>query len=182
MWHLFLSAAALQSPIEYQRRESKSNSLGRNMKSSTVSASGLRPHSSASMDRRHKPCLLAYNTSLPSLHPPQHSPASKVVSVQQHSLAHFCAFVHFSLSDVLSLWFLFLSKFSNPCAATPRVAHPPLSSQLSLHTEVRPGCGTANGVPPCSQHSMQVHQSYFIQWLDFFKYAREMLWTPMLLG
>ncbi|XP_041809930.1 rho guanine nucleotide exchange factor 25 isoform X5 [Chelmon rostratus] len=69
---------ALQSPIEYQRRESKSNSLGRNMKSSTVSASGLRPHSSASMDRRHKPCLLAYNTSLPSLHPPQHSPASKV--------------------------------------------------------------------------------------------------------
>ncbi|XP_041809914.1 rho guanine nucleotide exchange factor 25 isoform X3 [Chelmon rostratus] len=114
---------ALQSPIEYQRRESKSNSLGRNMKSSTVSASGLRPHSSASMDRRHKPCLLAYNTSLPSLHPPQHSPASKV--------------------------------FSNPCAATPRVAHPPLSSQLSLHTEVRPGCGTANGMPPCSQHSMQ---------------------------
>ncbi|XP_041809906.1 rho guanine nucleotide exchange factor 25 isoform X2 [Chelmon rostratus] len=95
---------ALQSPIEYQRRESKSNSLGRNMKSSTVSASGLRPHSSASMDRRHKPCLLAYNTSLPSLHPPQHSPASKV---------------------------------------------------LSLHTEVRPGCGTANGMPPCSQHSMQ---------------------------
>ncbi|XP_076613288.1 rho guanine nucleotide exchange factor 25 isoform X2 [Chaetodon auriga] len=115
---------ALQSPIEYQRMESKSNSLGRNMKSPTASASGLRPHSSASMDRRHKPCLLTYNTSLPSLHPPQHSPAS---------------------------------KFSNPCAATPRVAHPPLSShqQLSLCTEVRPGCGTSNGLPPCSQHSVQ---------------------------
>ncbi|XP_019127735.2 rho guanine nucleotide exchange factor 25 isoform X3 [Larimichthys crocea] len=71
---------ALQSPIEYQKKESKSNSLGRNMKSPTASASGLRPHSSASMDRRRQPCLLSYNTSLPSLHPPQHSPASKVVS------------------------------------------------------------------------------------------------------
>ncbi|TKS71612.1 Rho guanine nucleotide exchange factor 25 [Collichthys lucidus] len=71
---------ALQSPIEYQKKESKSSSLGRNMKSPTASASGLRPHSSASMDRRRQPCLLSYNTSLPSLHPPQHSPASKVVS------------------------------------------------------------------------------------------------------
>ncbi|XP_028430627.1 rho guanine nucleotide exchange factor 25 isoform X1 [Perca flavescens] len=71
---------ALQSPIEYQRRESKSNSLGRNMKSPTASASGLRPHSSASMDRRQKPCLLSCNTSLPSLHPPHHSPALKVLS------------------------------------------------------------------------------------------------------
>lgn len=57
---------ALQSPIEYQRKEGKSNSLGRIMKS--VPASGLRPHSSASMDRRQQPCLLTYNTSLPSLH------------------------------------------------------------------------------------------------------------------
>ncbi|TKS71634.1 Rho guanine nucleotide exchange factor 25 [Collichthys lucidus] len=71
---------ALQSPIEYQKKESKSSSLGRNMKSPTASASGLRPHSSASMDRRRQPCLLSYNTSLPSLHPPQHSPALKVVS------------------------------------------------------------------------------------------------------
>ncbi|XP_034440928.1 rho guanine nucleotide exchange factor 25 isoform X4 [Hippoglossus hippoglossus] len=71
---------ALQSPIEYQRRESKSNSLGRNMKSPSVSASGLRPQMSVSMDRRQQPCLLSYNTSLPSLHPPQHSPATKVVS------------------------------------------------------------------------------------------------------
>uniref|UniRef100_UPI0037E81008 rho guanine nucleotide exchange factor 25 n=1 Tax=Semicossyphus pulcher TaxID=241346 RepID=UPI0037E81008 len=68
---------ALQSPIEYQRKESKSNSLGRNMKSPTASASGLRPRSSASMDRRQPPCLLTYNSSLPSLHPTQqHSPAS----------------------------------------------------------------------------------------------------------
>uniref|UniRef100_A0A665VVK7 Rho guanine nucleotide exchange factor 25 n=1 Tax=Echeneis naucrates TaxID=173247 RepID=A0A665VVK7_ECHNA len=74
---------ALQSPIEYQRRESKSNSLGRNMTSPTVSTSGLRPHSSASMDRRQQHSLLSYNSSLPSLHPPRHSPALKVVSVPQ---------------------------------------------------------------------------------------------------
>ncbi|XP_036955727.1 rho guanine nucleotide exchange factor 25 isoform X1 [Acanthopagrus latus] len=71
---------ALQSPIEYQRRESNSNSLGRNMKTQTASASGLRPHSSASMERRQHPRLLPHNTSLPSLHPPQHCPALKVVS------------------------------------------------------------------------------------------------------
>uniref|UniRef100_A0A7N8XDK8 Rho guanine nucleotide exchange factor 25 n=1 Tax=Mastacembelus armatus TaxID=205130 RepID=A0A7N8XDK8_9TELE len=39
---------ALQSPIEYQRRESKSNSLGRNMQSPTASAPGLQPQSSGS--------------------------------------------------------------------------------------------------------------------------------------
>lgn len=70
---------ALQSPIEYQRKEGKSNSLGRNMRSPTVPASGLRPHSSASMDRRQQPCLLSYNNSLPSLHS-HHSLASKAVS------------------------------------------------------------------------------------------------------
>ncbi|XP_059184807.1 rho guanine nucleotide exchange factor 25 isoform X2 [Centropristis striata] len=116
---------ALQSPIEYQRRESKSNSLGRNVKSPTASAPGLRPHSSASMERRQPPCLLTYNTSLPSLHPPHHSPALKVLS--------------------------------NPCAATPRAALPPLPShqQLSLSTEVTPAHQTSNGLPACSQLSMQ---------------------------
>uniref|UniRef100_I3KSC6 Rho guanine nucleotide exchange factor 25 n=1 Tax=Oreochromis niloticus TaxID=8128 RepID=I3KSC6_ORENI len=74
---------ALQSPIEYQRRESKSNSLGRNMKSPPTPASGLWPHSSASVDRRQQPCLLSYNTSLPSMHSPQHSPASQTVRVKQ---------------------------------------------------------------------------------------------------
>ncbi|CAJ1051074.1 rho guanine nucleotide exchange factor 25 isoform X1 [Xyrichtys novacula] len=66
---------ALQSPIEYQRKESKSNSLGRNLKSPTGSASGFGPHSSASMDRRQQPRLLSHNTSLPSL--TQHSQTSK---------------------------------------------------------------------------------------------------------
>ncbi|KAM4741336.1 rho guanine nucleotide exchange factor 25 isoform 2-T2 [Anableps anableps] len=55
---------ALQSPIEYQRRENTTNSLGRSMKSA-----GVQPTDSSSpMDRRHQPCLLFYNNSLPSLH------------------------------------------------------------------------------------------------------------------
>uniref|UniRef100_A0A8C8D5Y7 Rho guanine nucleotide exchange factor 25 n=1 Tax=Oncorhynchus tshawytscha TaxID=74940 RepID=A0A8C8D5Y7_ONCTS len=64
---------ALQSPIEYQRRESnsKSNSLGRSMRAPLSAASGpLRPHSSASIDRQCLPCLLSYNTSLPTLYLP----------------------------------------------------------------------------------------------------------------
>lgn len=84
--HLF-SAAALQSPIEYQRRESKTNSLGRNIKSPTATASDLWPHTSASMDRRQQPGLLPYNTSLLSWHPQQHSLASKAVSVYSIDLS-----------------------------------------------------------------------------------------------
>ncbi|XP_074489740.1 rho guanine nucleotide exchange factor 25 isoform X1 [Sebastes fasciatus] len=114
---------ALQSPIEYQRRES--NSLGRNAKSLTASASGLRPHSSASMDRRHQPCLLSYNTSLPSLHPPHHSPALKVLSTP-------CA--------------------ATPQAALPPL---PSHQQLGSCSEVRHAGRTSNGLPPCRQHSMQ---------------------------
>ncbi|KAJ8397054.1 hypothetical protein AAFF_G00011080 [Aldrovandia affinis] len=64
---------ALQSPIEYQRRESKSNSLGRAMRAPVVSS--LRPHSSASIDRHRLPCLLSYNSSLPSLYLPSHTPS-----------------------------------------------------------------------------------------------------------
>ncbi|XP_040014535.1 rho guanine nucleotide exchange factor 25 isoform X2 [Xiphias gladius] len=116
---------ALQSPIEYQRRESKSNSLGRNMKSPTASAFGLRPNSSASMDRRQQPCLLSYNASLPSLHSPQHSPASKVVS---NPCAVTPRAVHIPLSS---------------------------HQQLSLSTEATHDSGTSNGLPPRSQYSMQ---------------------------
>ncbi|KAK9529116.1 hypothetical protein VZT92_013231 [Zoarces viviparus] len=116
---------ALQSPIEYQRKESKSNSLGRNVKSPTASASGLRPHSSASMGRRQQPCLLSYNTSLPSLHPPHHSPALKVLSNP-------CAVT--------------------PEAALPPL---PSHQQLGLCTEGRHARWTSNGLSPSSQHSMQ---------------------------
>uniref|UniRef100_A0A671TAR2 Rho guanine nucleotide exchange factor 25 n=1 Tax=Sinocyclocheilus anshuiensis TaxID=1608454 RepID=A0A671TAR2_9TELE len=65
---------ALQSPIEYQRRESKSNSLGRSMKPPLAAVTGLRPHSSASIDRHKLPCLRSCNTSLPSLYLPSQVP------------------------------------------------------------------------------------------------------------
>ncbi|XP_045884826.1 rho guanine nucleotide exchange factor 25 isoform X1 [Micropterus dolomieu] len=120
---------ALQSPIEYQRRESKSNSLGRNMESRSVC--GQRPHSSASMDRRQRPCLLSYNNSLPSLHPAQHCPAAKAVSNP-------CAVIPGAADSPLSPF-----------------------HQLSLCTEVRHACGTSNCLPPCSQHSMQVVTASF---------------------
>ncbi|TKS77586.1 Rho guanine nucleotide exchange factor 25 [Collichthys lucidus] len=61
---------ALQSPIEYQRRESKSNSLGRSMRPPLSAASALRPHSSASIDRHKLPSLHSHNTSLPTLYLP----------------------------------------------------------------------------------------------------------------
>ncbi|KAG8452544.1 hypothetical protein GDO86_004362 [Hymenochirus boettgeri] len=66
---------ALQSPIEYQRRESKSNSLGRNSNLHIMETSrgGLRPHSSASMDRNKVPNLKSYNSSLPSLYLPSNT-------------------------------------------------------------------------------------------------------------
>lgn len=69
---LFLCLSALQSPIEYQRRESKSNSLGRCMRPPLSAASALRPHSSASIDRHKLPSLHSHNTSLPTLYLPSH--------------------------------------------------------------------------------------------------------------
>ncbi|XP_054626582.1 rho guanine nucleotide exchange factor 25 isoform X2 [Dunckerocampus dactyliophorus] len=66
---------ALQSPIEYQRRESKSNSLGRSMRPPLSTGSALRPHSSASIDRHRQPSLHSHNTSLPALYLPSQGPA-----------------------------------------------------------------------------------------------------------
>uniref|UniRef100_H3C2L1 Rho guanine nucleotide exchange factor 25 n=1 Tax=Tetraodon nigroviridis TaxID=99883 RepID=H3C2L1_TETNG len=67
----FLNAS--QSPIEYQRRESKSNSLGRSMRPPLSAAS--RPHSSASIDRHKLPSLQSHNTSLPALYLPSQGQA-----------------------------------------------------------------------------------------------------------
>ncbi|KAM4612901.1 rho guanine nucleotide exchange factor 25 [Polymixia lowei] len=119
---------ALQSPIEYQRRESKSNSLGRAMRAPLSPAPGLRPHSSASMDRNHRPCLHAYNTSLPSLHLPSQGQASDLAR-----------------------------KVSNPSPLTPHPAHLPRSApqQLTLSLEVKYSHGTSNGLPPFSQQNTQ---------------------------
>nr|XP_046198308.1 rho guanine nucleotide exchange factor 25-like [Oncorhynchus gorbuscha] len=76
---------ALQSPIEYQRRES--NSLGRAMRAPVATTSGLRPHSSASIDRYRLPYLHSYNTSLPSLHLPSQGPTAETQSPLYHSPA-----------------------------------------------------------------------------------------------
>uniref|UniRef100_A0A8D0AZZ1 Rho guanine nucleotide exchange factor 25 n=1 Tax=Sander lucioperca TaxID=283035 RepID=A0A8D0AZZ1_SANLU len=77
---------ALQSPIEYQRRESKSNSLGRSMRPPLSAASALRPHSSASIDRHKLPSLHSHNTSLPTLYlPSQGQGPSETYSLQDVS-------------------------------------------------------------------------------------------------
>ncbi|XP_047221417.1 rho guanine nucleotide exchange factor 25 isoform X3 [Girardinichthys multiradiatus] len=74
---------ALQSPIEYQRRENKSNSLGRSMRPPLSAASALRPHSSASIDRHKLPSLHSHNTSLPALYlPSQSQGASEMFSLR----------------------------------------------------------------------------------------------------
>ncbi|XP_024915036.1 rho guanine nucleotide exchange factor 25 isoform X2 [Cynoglossus semilaevis] len=82
---------ALQSPIEYQRRESKSNSLGRSMRPPLSSASALRPHSSASIDRHKLPSLHSYNTSLPALYlPSQGQGPTETYSVQDPTVVQPC--------------------------------------------------------------------------------------------
>ncbi|KAG1942581.1 rho guanine nucleotide exchange factor [Pimephales promelas] len=57
---------ALQSPIEFQRKEIKSLSLGKNITTSPSLNSDLRPYSSASVDRQSLPCLRSWNSSQPS--------------------------------------------------------------------------------------------------------------------
>ncbi|XP_073708318.1 rho guanine nucleotide exchange factor 25 [Garra rufa] len=58
---------ALQSPIEFQRKEIKSLSLGKNLTTSPSLNSGLRPYSSASTDRQGLPCLRSWSSSKPSM-------------------------------------------------------------------------------------------------------------------
>uniref|UniRef100_A0A672L6E7 Rho guanine nucleotide exchange factor 25 n=1 Tax=Sinocyclocheilus grahami TaxID=75366 RepID=A0A672L6E7_SINGR len=79
---------ALQSPIEYQRKESKSNSLGRSMKPPLSAVVGLRPHSSASIDRHKLPCLRSCNTSLPSLYLPSQVPTDDHSQPEVRELKH----------------------------------------------------------------------------------------------
>ncbi|KAM9856245.1 rho guanine nucleotide exchange factor 25 isoform 2-T2 [Aulostomus maculatus] len=84
---------ALQSPIEYQRRESKSNSLGRSMRPPLSAAGALRPHSSASIDRHRLPSLHSHNTSLPTLYLPsqgQSQGPSETYSLRDPTLVQLC--------------------------------------------------------------------------------------------
>uniref|UniRef100_A0A087X548 Rho guanine nucleotide exchange factor 25 n=1 Tax=Poecilia formosa TaxID=48698 RepID=A0A087X548_POEFO len=134
---------ALQSPIEYQRRESTTNSLGRSMK-----CAGVQPSDSLSpMDRRHQPCLLFYNNSLPSLHSPRLSSTSQVIL----SRSFICAQCFITVLSIFTTC-LFLFKVPNASAAALRAAHPPFSSQqqLSLSTEVKHDCGNFSTLSPCS--------------------------------
>lgn len=85
---------ALQSPIEYQRRESKSNSLGRSMRSPLSATSSLRPHSSASIDRHKLPSLHSHNTSLPALYLPSQAQVcgpTETYALREPTLVQPCA-------------------------------------------------------------------------------------------
>ncbi|XP_075447679.1 rho guanine nucleotide exchange factor 25 isoform X2 [Ascaphus truei] len=123
---------ALQSPIEYQRRESKSNSLGRvsNSRIMETTCGGLRPHSSSSMDRNKVPNLKSYNSSLPSLYMPSNSRQdSRQLGNKGHSAQRKC-----SHSDVLH----------------PAVAISPAHINLDFHHQPESSSSTvSNGAPPC---------------------------------
>ncbi|KAG7477463.1 hypothetical protein MATL_G00069840 [Megalops atlanticus] len=128
---------ALQSPIEYQRRESKSNSLGRAMRAPPAAAS-LRPHSSASIDRQRLPSLRSYNSSLPSLYLPSQGLADPP-SQKELRLVH---------QRPLE---------SNPSSQTTSPAHVQLAfpEQSGPPLVPQPCQGVSNGLCPPAQHNTQ---------------------------
>ncbi|XP_063149974.1 rho guanine nucleotide exchange factor 25 isoform X1 [Candoia aspera] len=74
---------ALQSPIEYQRRESKTHSLGRTgALHHSLTGGSARPCSSSSMDQNKGSSLQAHNASLPSLYLPGPAPPEPLPSVE----------------------------------------------------------------------------------------------------
>ncbi|XP_017271150.1 rho guanine nucleotide exchange factor 25 isoform X2 [Kryptolebias marmoratus] len=135
---------ALQSPIEYQRRESMSNSLGRSAKSPAVSSPGLSSPSSASVERRHQSCLLSYNSSLPSLHSPRLNQSLKASSMCAETLP--AAHTPFSSHHQLSL----SAEVKHDCgtfnALSPRTNHRQTSVTASFQS-ISFGDGA-----PCPSH------------------------------
>ncbi|XP_034275090.1 rho guanine nucleotide exchange factor 25 isoform X2 [Pantherophis guttatus] len=74
---------ALQSPIEYQRRESKTHSLGRTgALHHSLTGGSTRPSSSTSMDQNKGSSLQAHNASLPSLYLPGPVPPEPLPSIE----------------------------------------------------------------------------------------------------
>ncbi|KAM3845798.1 rho guanine nucleotide exchange factor 25 isoform 1-T1 [Vipera latastei] len=73
---------ALQSPIEYQRRESKTHSLGRTGALHHSLTGGSTRPSSTSMDQNKGSSLQAHNASLPSLYLPGPPPPDPLPSVE----------------------------------------------------------------------------------------------------
>ncbi|XP_033485104.1 rho guanine nucleotide exchange factor 25 isoform X1 [Epinephelus lanceolatus] len=123
---------ALQSPIEYQRRESKSNSLGRSMRPPLSAASALRPHSSASIDRHKLPSLHSHNTSLPTLYLPSQGQGQGTSET-------------YSLRDPTVV---------QPCPADPHTVSP---SHVQLGFTDQPNCqAVSNGLyTPTTQSAQQ---------------------------
>ncbi|KAJ8403953.1 hypothetical protein AAFF_G00343030 [Aldrovandia affinis] len=128
---------ALQSPIEYQRKESKSNSLGRAMRAPLTpvssAAAALRPHSSASIDRQRQPCLRTYNSSLPSLYLPDSRSQPEFTMVQNSP------------------------SLSNPSsqAISPAHVHLGFPEQYGTPPGPQPCQGVSNGLRSPAQQSIQ---------------------------
>uniref|UniRef100_A0A8C7Z707 Rho guanine nucleotide exchange factor 25 n=1 Tax=Oryzias sinensis TaxID=183150 RepID=A0A8C7Z707_9TELE len=137
---------ALQSPIEYQRRESKSNSLGRSMRPPLSATSSLRPHSSASIDRHKLPSLHSHNTSLPALYLPSQA--------QSQGLNE-----NYSLRD--------------PCPADP---HAVSSSHIRLGFTDQPNCqAVSNGLFSSNTQATQVVYPHAFTHLQPQCYTQEQL-------
>uniref|UniRef100_A0A8D0AKY2 Rho guanine nucleotide exchange factor 25 n=1 Tax=Sander lucioperca TaxID=283035 RepID=A0A8D0AKY2_SANLU len=120
---------ALQSPIEYQRRESKSNSLGRSMRPPLSAASALRPHSSASIDRHKLPSLHSHNTSLPTLYLPSQGQGPSET---------------YSLQDVSFFSCLFLCPILRHCSAVTAHSNTPGSTVRPLSWTTPQQSGSAS--------------------------------------
>lgn len=136
-----------------------------------MKCAGVQPSDSSSpMDRRHQPCLLFYNNSLPSLHSPRLTSTSQVIL--SHSFI--CAQCFITVFSIFTRC-LFLFKVPNAAAVALRAAHPPFSSQqqLSLSTEVKHDCGTFSTLSPCSHHCCKVGQSSAAQ------FASSIDWLPL---
>lgn len=86
---VFFAFPALQSPIEYQRRESKTHSLGRTgALHHSLTGGSTRPSSSTSMDQNKGSSLQAHNASLPSLYLPGPAPPDPLPSVEVRQEGH----------------------------------------------------------------------------------------------
>ncbi|MEQ2184004.1 hypothetical protein GOODEAATRI_003643 [Goodea atripinnis] len=107
----------------YQRRENKSNSLGRSMRPPLSAASASRPHSSASIDRHKLPSLHSHNTSLPALYlPSQSQGASEMFSLRG-----------VGIFSCVPLWTTVpLPLWSSLALLTPTLLHHHMSDWVSL--------------------------------------------------
>lgn len=156
-----LCTSALQSPIEYQRRESKSNSLGRCMRPPLSAASALRPHSSASIDRHKLPSLHSHNISLPTLYLPsqgQSQGPSETLPPQDVSVL----IAYGNWWYVRTWWVTDFCLHLQPTVVQPCPAdsHTVSPSHVQLGFTDRPNCqAVSNGLYTPTTQSSQVKMS-----------------------